>query len=166
MKPLTDYVCNKEQSKELKELGVKQDSLFYWQENNVRGKYDPFLHNEIEYEQNGIGCHDCGGIKCPTCEDAVKHEYPKYSAFTSGELGVMLPFRIKNKHDKNCYLLEDKAVIEREIQEDEIEEFFISYESVPEFHNPNEAIARADLLIYLLKGGLIKVEDVNKRLGE
>ena len=70
---LQDQVCNLELSKELKKLGVKQESLFYWTKN-------PFWFPVI------------GSWK----ESAKPKE--AISAFTASELGEMLPEEIYSFH--------------------------------------------------------------------
>lgn len=72
--------------------------------------------------------------------------HPIVSRWTSGELGVMLPNEfLENKQEG---LTGDEFVIEL----------------VSTHINKNEAIARADLLLYLLENKVISVEEVNKRL--
>jgi hypothetical protein len=103
---LKNLVCSLKQGKKLKELGVIQSSEFaYYHEKYLR--YDEGPHTDPE----------------KTC-----------CAWTSGELGVMIP----------------KEILYAPCS----------------FTNVNEAIARADLLIYLLENKLISVEEVNKKLRE
>lgn len=68
---MNNHVTNLELSKKLAELGVKQDSEFYW----VKHNYDWF---ELEYSGNK--------------HYELTGEY--YSAFLSTELGEMLPWYI------------------------------------------------------------------------
>jgi len=70
---LEDQVCSLELAKRLKELGVKQESYFYW------------ISDEDENFVVPTGTYDWGDW--PGYE---KFE-PKYSAFTVAELGEMLP---------------------------------------------------------------------------
>lgn len=60
---LNEQVCSLELAKRLKELGVKQESLFYWSE-NMRGEWS---------------------LNCPT-----RDRTSRCSAFTVAELGEML----------------------------------------------------------------------------
>lgn len=74
---LEKQVTNSELSKRLKELGVKQNSIFYWQinhlfNNNIYIRY----HNEI-------------GFNYKKYEKDESQEI--YSAFTVSELGNILP---------------------------------------------------------------------------
>ena len=74
---LSKQVCSLEQAKRLKELGVEQESLFYWTSDSQPDYY--LRQGEI------------------TCDD-------DYSAFTVAELGVMLPiFYVSGKAQDNNY---------------------------------------------------------------
>lgn len=70
---LEDQVTNLELSKKLKELGVKQESLFYWIPNkNKKMVILPVVHDSLVMYENG------------------------YSAFTVAELGEMFQDCYKN----------------------------------------------------------------------
>jgi hypothetical protein len=64
-------VCSLEQAKELKELGVKQDSFYSWQEQGYETHEGVTMSFGI-YAEYGI-------------DDTA----PKYSAYSCGELGAM-----------------------------------------------------------------------------
>lgn len=66
-----DQVCSLELAKQLKELGVKQESWFYW-----------WLCEKCKHE---CGCKEARIV------DSLAHNIPCYSAFTVAELGEMLP---------------------------------------------------------------------------
>ena len=68
---LKDQVCSLESARKLKELGVKQESLFYWHE-TAR------LDGINNFNQSKINSKYC------------------YSAFTVAELGDMLPEMVDN----------------------------------------------------------------------
>ena len=68
---IEDQVCSLELSKKLKELGVKQDSIFYW----INGVITD-INVSPEQTRN---------LWYPA------HSYTLYSAFTVAELGEMLP---------------------------------------------------------------------------
>ena len=68
---LKQQVCSLELAKQLKELGVKQESLFYWQE--INSKKPKLVQNRNTGNENS--------------NDEAKW----YSAFTVAELGEMLP---------------------------------------------------------------------------
>ncbi|RCV64272.1 hypothetical protein C5S53_09465 [Methanophagales archaeon] len=76
---LEDQVASLELAKELKELGVKQDSIFYWWRSQDMGWL--LLYNP-----------------------ATIYRTEAYSAFTVGELGEMLPsnahFFVATEHSK------------------------------------------------------------------
>lgn len=77
------FVCTLQQAKRLKELGVKQKSIFYWEGNLDSTAY--FIRY-IDYENKKIW------------EDT-------FSAFTVTELGIMMPPHILSiKTDFNKYL--------------------------------------------------------------
>jgi hypothetical protein len=71
---LKDIVCSLEHAKRLNELGVKQESLFYW---SIDGE-DPQIIMPMKIDNI-------------TVEISSKE---KYSAFTASELGEMLPAMI------------------------------------------------------------------------
>jgi len=81
---LEDQVCSLELAKRLKELGVKQNSQWYWWEKDNGSK--EFVHKK---------------------EVLVELRYPKeyslYSAFTVAELGELLPNKITLKFDDMQY---------------------------------------------------------------
>ncbi|NCC70647.1 hypothetical protein EOM09_03625 [bacterium] len=84
---LEKQVCSLELAKRLKKLGVKQDSLFYWDSHCIEN-----LKTQGKYGITSDG---------------------EYSAFTVAELGVMMPFIItRNKSivrkftNKNVYIYE------------------------------------------------------------
>lgn len=69
---LEKQVCSLELAKRLKELGVKQESYFYW-------SYDLLDSHTIRHQAKGWGAD--------------------YSAFTVAELGEMLPEQVPYKDD-------------------------------------------------------------------
>lgn len=76
---LSDQVCSLDLAKRLKELGVKQDSLFYWFECPVKNEW--IIGNP-------------------------NRDWENYSAFTVAELGKLLPdefysYRLSNKWRTN-----------------------------------------------------------------
>ena len=75
---LKEQVCSLELAKELKELGVKQESLFWWD------GYTNF-EDEIKLEYGK--------------PDFVAGDAMFYSAFTVAELGEMLPRGYMSFHD-------------------------------------------------------------------
>lgn len=125
---LKQQVCSLELAKRLKELGVKQESLFYWYNKDDRNFLSEMTPNY-----------------------SVTDGFIPFSAFTVAELGEMLPnIVMKDEQDwwfetlKNgsgtswmvCYEAKDES-------------------DVIVFHADTEADARAKMLIYLLENNLI-----------
>ncbi len=142
---LEDQVVGLELAKKLKELGVKQESLFYWQELELR---------EWEIEQNveKYVCVYSGDEPC--LEEDI-------SAFTVAELGEMLPDTVRpqigklyggqhrhlkiDKSDGDCWFVA-YLPLDYEI-DDETDNHMMSAEDTL-------ADAMAKMLIYLIENGL------------
>ena len=125
---LEDQVCSLGLAKRLKELGVKQESYFFYE------WYSDDSHR--------LTC------KC----EWIHVQTTKISAFTSAELGEMLPdFIIKDGCD--CYIKSQKKGDEYKIYIDGLVKVSI-------FFDKNEADARAKMLIYLIENGLIKEQEL------
>lgn len=137
MNLIESQVCTLGQAQELKLLGVKQDSIFVHR------------HQKIEF-----------GEPIHTILESGNWSGNLYSAWTSGELGVMLPKRLYIGHKGESWDLEWLASqnLLRYVDHDS------DYKQLVEFRVDNEAVARADLLIYLLKNKLVSIDEVNKRL--
>ena len=131
---LEDQVTNLELSKKLKELGVKQESYFYW-----------VITMSCDYH---ISIYD-GELP-----EILKSRNDCYSAFTVAELGEMLPFSIFNQYGNNLYLELDKF-------QGELWNYYYSgadhYDLDDKNYEKSEADARAVLLIRLIKNKLIKL---------
>lgn len=74
--PLEQQVCSLESARKLKELGCRQESLFYW--------YDSKSIKELHYAEESY--HDCRN-----CDE-------HYSAYTVAELGELLPSMHYTQH--------------------------------------------------------------------
>ena len=124
---LEDLVINLDLAKQLKKLGVIQNSLLYWHHYLVSG------------------WTIVSGDECPIQSIT---DNKNYSAFTSLELGEMLPiWHDSCKRDTN-----DWHVRVFEKNKDNI------------CHNSfdkTEADARAKMLIYLIENNFINIEDIN-----
>lgn len=128
---LEDQVCSLEPAKRLKELGVKQESYFYW------NCFTPPTGSLSPYEE----------IQDHKHSQATEH----FSAFTVAELGEMLPTfykggqlmagRFKDKDGWWVSYFEDGC-----------------YE--PTTEADTEARARAKMLIYLIEQGLVSPEAI------
>lgn len=148
---LEQQVCSLELAKKLKDLSIKQKSLFYINQDNQ------ILFAPNIFHENAV----------------TLREY--YSAFTVAELGNMLPKSIQIKTDKeekeifsNFRLVTERSLI---IDEDKPTEFWsVNYicDTTNQFRNwifdplltkaiydKNEANVRAKMIIYLLENGLI-----------
>lgn len=151
---LENQVTNLELSKKLKELGVKQESLFYWikgieiaeypeGEDSYESWFQPFegLVTQ-ERAKVAINIKDSGDWE----EEDIK-DVDYYSAFTVAELGEMLPSGIwfeRTKEDNRFRCGQTKYLgtveLDKSIQ-----------------FGDSEADARAKMLIYLLENHLIKL---------
>ncbi len=129
---LEDQVCSLELSKRLKELGVKQDSLFY-RFGDERQQYI-FCKYYEQYSPN-VNLNMADG----------------YSAFTVAELGEMLPRGI-------CQYDKLNSIYEPEFKTYAV--FLPDTKHI--ITDYNEANARAKMLIYLLEKKIIDKERVNE----
>lgn len=123
---LEDQVCSLELAKCLKELGVKQESAFYWKQFEIGGEFDWTLT-----DKNSL--------------NAWNNQYGTISAFTVAELGEMLPegFRSGKLSGKFlCMVSNDKGYLESTVR-------------LKEFDIKTEADARAKMLIHLLETKVI-----------
>lgn len=138
---LQNQVCNLELAKKLKSFGVPQLSLFYWQEDRLQTekKYKSKLFKIKPFEI--------------VSEKKNLLRFKNYSAFTSAELGEMLnPFLMDKKWHiiilyngaEDCYVCD-------------IIEFKKPKEIIYRTIKKTEADARAKMLVYLLKNGIIKL---------
>lgn len=124
-----NQVVSLELAKKLKDLGVKQDSLFYWGEsftNNGDKEFNIYF-NSVQ--------------ACNILDE--------YSAFTVAELGEMLPEHV------NYYFLQYKENYKWVITFSEHAEIYRKYRM--EFKGQNEADVRAQMLIYLIENKLMEV---------
>lgn len=121
----------------LKELGVKQDAYFTWQ--NTRDGY-LFLWSETDYEHRSVS-----GDRDGLCA----------SAFTVAELGKMLPDDVVSTFED--MLLTSKAGSEWKVWYAAFEDPEFPFDFKFEQIAPTEADARAKMLIYLLENNLISL---------
>lgn len=128
---LSDQVCSLELAKRLKELGVKQESIYWW---------------------GGIGNF---GLWC----DHVKEDMPEqeqrftwYSAFTVAELGELLPAYLGLEKFGTWFSC-DKSEDEKWIAL-----YGDNGASSLECEDKLEADARAKMLIYLIENKLLSIK--------
>lgn len=134
-------------AREMEELCVKQDSLWWW-ENYSKNAYG--YVKELE-----VTDHSCVEDEVPTLGLRVPKDYVICSAYTVAELGEMLPARIKTDYGSWTYL----HITKRE----NTKEWVLDYNyllDIAEIRENTEADARAKMLIYLIKEGYVKVEDL------
>ncbi len=115
-------------SKKLKELGVKQKSLFYWN-TDLEGTHIDFRTKVV----NGGYC---------------------YSAFTVAELGEILPSTCRAKRLETTKVFDTWVI--RYVERYEEEKGLVENIEL-EFSEKSEADARAKILIYLLENKLIQL---------
>lgn len=144
---LEEQVCSLELAKKLKELGVKQDSLFYYEKDEYQFWYDRILRTakpDIKMEGEAIDTRE---------GDYFNHDENSISAFTVAELGEMLPDEYPGDSDSNLLIFkaEAKDLVHWYIRyENDVQEMSIHTEFAE-----TEANARAKMLIYLLENKLI-----------
>lgn len=137
---LESQVCSFDLAKRLKELGVKQDSLFYYQNNPYNdGEECIDLMIVEEFSKNNENL-----IINTECEN---DDNPKYSAFTVAELGKMLPKSLWTPTSEN--LMHCRPA-------NRLGFWCVVYNTKVWTEEKTEADARAQMLIYLLEQGLIK----------
>ena len=130
---LKDQVSSLELSKKLKELGVKQDSLYWWTPFNSEkddGKYSIWT--------------------CPHADDKDPYKVNDkcFSAFTSSELSMLLPdncspYREDGKW-KSAFVLSDQ----------ELGKKTFGFQ-VTDFESHKEVDTKAKMLIYILENKLL-----------
>jgi hypothetical protein len=135
MKNIEDYVCTLAQAEKLKELGVEQESLFYFADfgfkepegihhfiKTAEDKYYAFFH----YNPEGFS------------EDII------YSAFTSQELGKLIINSLPSYENIAQTIQKDNYIFMNYDMENGWTQMYSNY-------NSNEAQARAEFLIYILE---------------
>lgn len=150
---LEQQVCSIELAKRLKELGIKQESLFYWlddrdcEDNTCE---DCKLKTEIIFSPNIFH------------ENAVTlRDY--YSAFTVAELGEMLPSEIEyGASTFNLQFYKLNKIWDGQYFDPDSS--YILHGLVPGFvdyyiFDTKEADARAKMLIYLIENKLMDLKD-------
>jgi hypothetical protein len=133
---LENQVCSLELSKRLKELGVKQESLFYYQNNPYNDGEECIVLMITEARS----INNENAIINTECENNIN---AKIAAFIASELGELLPLFIEIERD--CYA-DDGEYLWR----------IICCEH--EIFDENETNARAKMLIYLLENKLMELE--------
>lgn len=147
---LEDQVCSLEYAKKLKELGVKQESCFYWSK--------PFDSNNY-YTGDKLEISSSLWLQYNDMEEAKV-----YSAFTVAELGKMLPKKIKYKPRNGCFGF---AKIGTDSQRLFYEEFSLTegFKGICEsLTGSTEANARAKMLVRIIENEYVTIEEINKNM--
>jgi len=106
---LEDQMTSPELSKELKELGVPQDSLWYWQ--SINGSTPRLVHGNGEGVKYFCQCNLCGHDNdfCEKFNDSCGYGRTEItitnSAYTVAELGEMLPKDLRVGADTMGHLM-------------------------------------------------------------
>jgi hypothetical protein len=129
---LKNQVCSLELSKKLKELGVKQESLWIWM-----------------WVARGAGLNTYHELTLTKKRPKGFDETEDYSAFTVAELGDMLPCKIRSIRCKGNGLW----LVSREIDDEILGEK--AYHAV---QANTEANARAKMLVYLIENKLMEAK--------
>ena len=148
---LKDQVASLESSKRLKELDVKQESLFWWKfctQKEPRSKW-------VDADKDGAWKPELltYAPEEGQSKDAYLHtKWWRASAFTVAELGEMLPFRLR-RTDDDYWLWQTKL----KHGGTEIRYSDAFHQKIPfnQIQDDNEAEARAKMLIYLKENKLI-----------
>lgn len=140
---LEEMVCSLEVARQLKELNVKQESLFWWR------KYAP------KTGETYISAWQISLYKGST------NNYESISAFTASELGEMLPRKIEIPQ-----ILSNSVELILKMAKGITDSYLLEYSpngdyimtGKPISVDSNEANARAKMLIHLIEEGIIKNE--------
>lgn len=161
---LEQQVTSLELSKRLKELGVKQESHFYWFPQIGYVDETPVGEEDEEseiVERTVFSSKDEGWYL--SCDPKEEMRPNIVSAFTVAELGEMLPEYILTKADEICS--ECATVIKKEVPQTPVfrswkntKSWGCQYDGMLWKHSEvanTEADARAKMLIYLLENKFI-----------
>lgn len=135
---LSKQVCSLELSQKLKELGVKQESLFYF--------YSKAPHTLLCEMRKGMWLDEDGWPSTTLEVDDL------ISAFTVAELGELLPYEVEDfNHTYRLHSSKEngKYVLSYLLKDSSDGEFLLVSEA------DTEADARAKCLVYLLENKLI-----------
>ena len=161
---LEKQVCSLELAKRLKQLGIKQNSVWWWIE---WFKSAPVTIQPSEYPQGPLEMRSQSVLleSRPASRDTFyfvqlppqyeKENYIRYSAFTVGELGETLPrqvfnvYTVKAAHNaRNGVVVADRTFWCWRYKEKERAK---DVQDKDEFFAETEADARAKMLVYLVE---------------
>lgn len=130
---LEDQVCSLELSKRLKELGVRQESAFYWVNHIWRGKYPEHEEDLILLPNFQVN------------EGLYPLDYwERIAAFTVAELGEMLGEHVFSEYEHDLSLPWKCTFDEGYMKPKRFE------------YADTEANARAKMLVYLIEQGIVQ----------
>jgi len=139
-------VCDLKYAQKLKELRVKQESLWWWIESfNKKLKFLCIKIGDKYYKSSGQSFDETF---------LIRNAWSIYSAFTVTELGEMLPYPINfyNKIKEQGYRVAVNTSMWHYIRTGRSEN---RYNPISVYGN-TEANARAKMLIYLIENKLLK----------
>lgn len=160
---LEQQVVSLELAKKLKELGVEQNSQFYWRlgystsesfdKGISTGKQGHFRDYEIIH--NPKPRYTTADVKWNE-SDLRKLYDTEFSAFTVAELGEMLPSSILNMADEEIYWIDNFSLKQWGIKYIKANKNGVGEDTLALQSADTEADARAKMLIYLLENNLLK----------
>lgn len=158
---LQDQICSLDWAKKLKEIGVNQESLFYYQNEPYNDGEEDIEIKIIEPLKNLMNVYE------------ITENHPKYSAFTATELLSLLPNSVcvpnaePFDHFKICirkFISVDESLVkhnnfilnyECDTTEATGERAWLSRQLTGSMYDPNLANVCAEMLVYLKSGGLM-----------
>ena len=148
---LKEQVCSLELAKQLKEAGVPQESLFYWS-NDLQ----TLLPDRNWKEDWGVSMYPAKSVKR---SDGLEITIEKVSAFTTAELGEMLPvcYQTNRRLSSVWECLQEFTSTTEQVNGQVVTKNFtanFTANSVS-FFEPTEADARAKMLLFLIQQKLI-----------
>lgn len=145
---LENQVTNKEISNRLRELGVKQESLFYWKNYMLTAycwqEQKDWWIDDKTYAQDDLESNDYSRNR--------QDRQQEFSAFTVAELGEMLPYEFTKENILwELYFCKDSTNLFACVYRNKATGAWIH----AELNQTTEADARGKMLIYLLENKLI-----------
>jgi len=152
--PLENQVVSLELAKKLKELGINQESLWWWY--NDFSDSSPCCQSSVTFDSHWFQdkspmvwrCTKCGNIikkeDISTVDNFVIRKKGIYSAYTCAELCEMLPFYrlmvVRSGDKKECTITDEDTSVQG--------------------YGKNLTNAMAKMLIYLIENKLVDIKDL------
>lgn len=132
-------------SKKLKKLSLKRESYFWWR--NLESDEKPILVIDTDFNSRIITMHKYGYSQELKLEYINQH----YPAYTLDEILAMLPAQLQTGQASLLTVYKRKT-----------DGFYsMNYPAIIKFAHKNPAEAAAQLLIWCIEQGYVKVEEVN-----